>query len=66
MYLWNTVIYDRGGRGKTEIKGVNISTPKPPLKRDSQYERKKKRKKFRRGSAIEPVIGHLKKDFRME
>jgi len=26
----------------------------------------KKRKKFRRRAAIEPVIGHLKKDFRME
>ena len=65
-YLPEEVIYDRGGRGKTEIKGVKISTPKPPNKQDSQYEKQKKRKKFRRRAAIEPVIGHLKKDFRME
>ena len=30
-----------------------------------RYERMKKRKKFRRRAAIEPVIGHLKKYFRM-
>jgi len=65
-YLPEEVIYDRGGRGKTEIKGVKISTPKPPKKQDSQYEKQKKRKKFRRRAAIEPVIGHLKKDHRME
>jgi len=59
------VIYDRGGRGVSEINGVKISTPKPPLKRDSQYQKMKKRKKFRRRAAIEPVIGHLKKEFRM-
>jgi len=59
------VIYDRGGRGVSEINGVKISTPKPPLKRDSQYQKIKKRKKFRRRAAIEPVIGHLKKEFRM-
>jgi len=59
------VIYDRGGRGKSEIKGVKISIPKPPLKRDSLYEKQKKRNKFRRRAAIEPVIGHLKTDFRM-
>ena len=65
-YQPEEVIYDRGGRGKSEIDGVKISTPKPALKRDSQYERRKKRKKFRRRAAIEPVIGHLKKEYRME
>ncbi len=65
-YQPEEVIYDRGGRGKTEIKGVKILTPKPPLKRDSEYEKNKKRMKFRRRAAIEPVIGHLKKEFRME
>jgi IS5 family transposase len=60
------VIYDRGGRGVTKINGVKISTPKAPLKKDNQYQRMKKGKKFRRRAAIEPVIGHLKKEFRME
>lgn len=59
------IIYDRGERGSVEIGGVKISTPKPPLKKDSQYEKTKKLKKFRRRTAIEPVIGHLKKEFRM-
>jgi IS5 family transposase len=64
-YQPEEVIYDRGGRGKAEINGVKILTPKPPLKRDSQYQKNKKRKKFRRRAAIEPIIGHLKKEFRM-
>lgn len=41
-------------------------TPKTPLKQDNNYQKSKKRKKFRRRAAIEPVIGHLKKEFRME
>ena len=60
------IVYDRGGRGKKEINGVEILTPGKPLKSDSGYERAKKRKPFRRRAAIEPVIGHLKKDFRMQ
>lgn len=64
-YLPEEVVYDRGGRGKVSIKGVKISTPKPVRKTDSQYQKRKVRKKFRRRAAIEPVIGHLKTDFRM-
>ena len=60
------VIYDRGGIGQKQIGQTKISTPDSrPLKRDTQYQKKKKRKKFRRRAAIEPVIGHLKTDFRM-
>jgi IS5 family transposase len=59
------IVYDRGGRGKSEIKGTKISTPTKVLKTDSAYQKGKKRKKFRRRAAIEPVIGHLKSDFRM-
>ena len=60
------VVYDRAGRGKRQIGNTIISTPDSrPLKRDTEYQRKKKRKKFRRRAAIEPVIGHLKTDFRM-
>ena len=65
-YQPEEIVYDRGGRGVSEINGVTISTPKPSLKRDSHYQKMKKRKKFRRRAAIEPVIGHLKKEFRME
>ncbi len=60
------VVYDRGGRGQKQIGDTMISTPdNRPLKRDTEYQRKKKRNKFRRRAAIEPVIGHLKTDFRM-
>lgn len=66
QYKPKELIYDRGGRGKKEIRGVQISTPNKPLKRDTIAKKRTKRKKFRRRAAIEPVIGHLKTDFRME
>jgi len=60
------VVYDRGGKGVKQIGETKISTPDyRPLKRDTTYQKKCKRKKFRRRAAIEPVIGHLKTDFRM-
>lgn len=64
-YLPEEIVYDRGGRGKSQINEVTISTPKPLKKSASLYEKRKVRKKFRRRAAIEPVIGHLKTDFRM-
>jgi len=65
-YTPEEVVYDRGGKGQKQIGDTIISTPGKPLKRDSEYEKRKKRMKFRRRAAIEPVIGHLKSDFRME
>jgi IS5 family transposase len=44
---------------------MQIILPGPPLKRDSRYQRDQKRKRCRRRAAIEPVIGHLKADFRL-
>lgn len=64
-YLPQEVIYDRAGRGRSKIKGVIISTPSKALKTDSSYQKRKKRKKFRQRAAIEPIIGHLKTNFRM-
>jgi IS5 family transposase len=66
QYKPEEIVYDRGGRGKSEINGVKILTPNKPLKKDSEYVKRSKRKKFRRRAAIEPLIGHLKKQFRME
>jgi len=42
-----------------------ISIPGVALKRDTQTQKEKKRKDFRRRAAIEPIIGHLKSDHRM-
>ncbi|MDO5987757.1 hypothetical protein Q4Q39_10135 [Flavivirga amylovorans] len=60
------VFYDRGSRGKSRINDTKISIPAPLLKNDTEYQKRKKRKKFRRMAVIEPVIGHLKKNFRMQ
>ncbi|MCB9427171.1 MAG: IS5 family transposase [Flavobacteriales bacterium] len=59
------LVYDRGGRGKTEIKGVKITIPSTPKKTDTTYQKRTKRKKFRTRAAIEPIIGHLKANFRL-
>ena len=59
------LIYDRGGRGKRQIGDTKISTPGKPLKSDTPYQKQKKRKKFQRRAAIEPLIGHLKTEHRM-
>lgn len=60
------VIYDRGGKGVNQIGATKIATPDyKPVKRDTEYQKRAKRKKFRRRAAIEPVIGHLKTDHRM-
>lgn len=55
---------DRGYKGKQMVRKTHINIPKPPLKRDSEYQKRKKRKHFRKRAAIEPIIGHLKQDHR--
>ena len=59
-------VYDRGGKEKSEIKGVKIIIPSSPKNIDTQYEREEKRKKCRARTAIEPIIDHLKSDFRIQ
>lgn len=54
------VYVDRGYRGPKEINGIQIQIPKP----DNNITRSK-RKKHKRRAAIEPVIGHLKHNYRM-
>jgi len=59
-------ICDRGYRGKKEVNGTVICIPDSPKKRDTKYQKEQKRKKFRRRAAIEPIIGHVKSDHRMQ
>lgn len=59
------LVYDRGGKGKSEIRGVKISIPGKPRKTVTGYQKHTKRKKFRTRAAIEPIIGHLKSNFRL-
>ena len=58
-------ICDRGYRGIKEVLGTTICIPATPLKRDTEYQKQKKREKFKRRATIEPIIGHLKSDFRL-
>lgn len=60
------VIYDRGEKGQKQVGETKVSTPDyKPLKQDTAYQKRSKRKKFRRRAAKEPVIGYLKTHFRM-
>lgn len=59
-------ICDRGYRGKKEVDSTVICIPDSPRKRDTKYQKEQKRKKFRRRAAIEPIIGHVKSDHRMQ
>ncbi len=58
-------VCDRGYRGKKKFGETEIILPAPSLKKDNRYQRDKKRKRCRRRAAIEPIIGHLKSDFRL-
>ena len=59
-------ICDRGYRGIKVVDGTAICIPDTPKKRDTKYQIEQKRKKFRRRAAIEPIIGHVKSDHRMQ
>jgi len=65
LKLPEELVYDRGGKGKSEIKGVKIITPGKPKASDTAYQKQHKRTKFKARAGIEPIIGHLKTDFRM-
>jgi hypothetical protein len=63
---FKSAIVDRGYRGQTQIGKTTIVIPNP--KKDeklSQYHKSKKRKQCRSRAAIEPIISHLKHDYRM-
>jgi IS5 family transposase len=61
----DVAICDRGYRGKSKIGETKIVTPKPPDKRATAYQKQKARQRFRRRAGIEPIIGHLKSDHRL-
>jgi len=60
-----TAVCDRGYRSSKTVGNTPIILPGPPLKCDNRYQRDQKCKRCRRRAAIEPVIGHLKADFRL-
>lgn len=58
-------VCDRGYRGKREVNGTQLILPGKASKQDTRHQKNKKRKQCRRRAAIEPIIGHLKSDYRM-
>jgi len=63
-YILKNNFVDRGYRGVKNVLGTNILTPKN-YSHLNNYQKQKLRKGFRRRAAIEPVIGHLKSDYRL-
>jgi IS5 family transposase len=56
---------DLGYRGRKQVGLTRILLPAKPAANASPYEKSKLRKLFRKRAGIEPVIGHLKSDFRL-
>jgi IS5 family transposase len=64
-HVLKEVFVDRGYRGIKQVGDTLINTPKPFPKKLSTYRKATLRKGFRRRAAIEPKIGHLKADHRL-
>lgn len=58
-------IVDRGYRGRKTVGDTEILVPGKPPAGQSRAKSAKLRARFRRRAAIEPVISHLKYDFRL-
>ena len=58
-------IVDRGYRGRKWVEGTEVLVPGHPSQGQSRSTQSRMRKRFRRRAAIEPVISHLKFDFRL-
>ena len=58
-------VTDRGFRGRKMVEGTLIKIPGKGSKDQSAYQKRKEQERFRKRAGIEPVIGHLKSDHRM-
>lgn len=59
-------VVDRGYRSKKIINGTRIIKPDPLKQTATAYEKTKMRRYFRRRAAIEPIISHMKNNYRMK
>jgi IS5 family transposase len=55
----------RGRRGSAHCGATQLAMPAKPKADATEHEKRKAGKRFRRRAGIEPVIGHLKSDFRL-
>lgn len=56
---------DRGYKGKKIIRETEILIPSNPLKSKSYYQKRKLSEAHRKRAGIEPVIGHIKSNHRL-
>jgi len=66
QHLPKVLVGDLGYRTKKTHQEIQIITPNQPTQHLKEHERRKRRLLMRRRTAIEPVIGHLKSDHRMQ
>ena len=59
------LIADRGYRGEKYFGKTQLLTPSRPSTNDTEYKKRKQRKRFRKRAGIEATISHLKQDFRL-
>ena len=64
-YVPKEALTDRGYRGKKRVGDMAVSIPTSGTPGQSYYQKLKARKMFCKRAGIEPVIGHLKSDYRM-
>ncbi len=64
--LPKAMYFDRGGRGIKQYESTKIIIPENGAKNQSKYQKQKMKTAFRRRAAIEPIIGHLKKDYGLD
>lgn len=62
---FKNAIVDRGYKGQTQVNDTTIVTPKAPNTKQP-YSKATMRNKCRKRAAIEPVIGHVKNNCRMQ
>jgi IS5 family transposase len=63
--VFDSCLVDLGYLGRPNFGSTEILTPRRKPAGGNYYQRRKQRRRFNRRSAIEPVIGHLKNDYRM-
>ena len=56
---------DRGCRGRKQLGETEILIPSPPKKKMTYYQRKKLSNAHKKRAGIEPVIGHIKANHRL-
>lgn len=64
--LFDSVLVDRGYAGQTRYGLTEVVQPtRKGASSQNAYQKRKHRKRMNRRAAIEPLIGHLKNDYRM-